>query len=104
MNTSDPGLRGTRNLPGFVIPVAVFWGIGAVSTLDFFCSRLDTIVDMRHPLVVLAGRLPWGRIEQALAPKNGYGVHSETAKPSACPSRGSPRCSPTLTARRSMRS
>jgi IS5 family transposase len=27
------------------------------------------MVDMRHPLVVLAARLPWARIEQALAPK-----------------------------------
>ena len=27
------------------------------------------MIDMRHTLVVLAGRLPWERIEQALAPK-----------------------------------
>jgi transposase, IS5 family len=40
-----------------------------LSTPDFFRSRLDAMVDMRHPLVVLAGRLPWARIEQALAPK-----------------------------------
>ena len=39
-----------------------------MSTPDFFCSRLDTMVDMRHPLVVLAARLPWDRIETALAP------------------------------------
>ena len=40
-----------------------------MSTPDFFRSRLDTMIDMRHPLVVLAARLPWQRIEQALAPK-----------------------------------
>ena len=38
-------------------------------TADFFRSRLDSMVDPRHPLVLLAGRLPWDRIEQALAPK-----------------------------------
>lgn len=43
-----------------------------MSTPDFFRSRLDAMVDMRHPLVVLAGRLPWARIEQALAPKFGH--------------------------------
>lgn len=40
-----------------------------MSTPDFFRSRLDAMVDMQHPLVVLAGRLPWTRIERALAPK-----------------------------------
>ena len=40
-----------------------------MSTPDFFRSRLDTMIDMRHPLVLLATRLPWERIEQALAPK-----------------------------------
>lgn len=40
-----------------------------MSTPDFFRSRLDAMVDMRHPLVVLAGRLPWARIEQALTPQ-----------------------------------
>lgn len=40
-----------------------------MSTPDFFRSRLDAMVDMRHPLVVLAARLPWARIEEALAPK-----------------------------------
>ena len=40
-----------------------------MSTPDFFRSRLDTMIDMRHPLVVLACRLPWDRIEQALGAK-----------------------------------
>jgi transposase, IS5 family len=37
-------------------------------TADFFRARLDEMVDMKHPLVVLSKRLPWGAIEQALAP------------------------------------
>jgi len=40
-----------------------------MSTPDFFRSRLDAMIDLRHPLAVLARRLPWDRIEQALAPK-----------------------------------
>jgi transposase, IS5 family len=37
-------------------------------TADFFRARLDQMVDPKHPLVVLSKRLPWGAIEQALAP------------------------------------
>ena len=39
-----------------------------MATDDFFRARLDQMIDLRHPLVVLAGRLPWGQIEAALAP------------------------------------
>ena len=39
-----------------------------MSTPDFFRARLDGMVDPRHPLVVLTGRLPWAQIEQVLAP------------------------------------
>jgi IS5 family transposase len=37
-------------------------------TDDFFRSRLDQMIDLRHPLAVLAQRLPWSQIEAALAP------------------------------------
>jgi IS5 family transposase len=37
--------------------------------LDFFRSRLDGMVDLRHPLCILADQLPWERIEQSLAPR-----------------------------------
>jgi len=37
-------------------------------TADFFRARLDEMIDINHPLVVLSKRLPWGAIEQALAP------------------------------------
>lgn len=40
-----------------------------MSTPDFFRSRLDAMIDLQHPLAVLARQLPWDRIEQALAPK-----------------------------------
>ena len=37
-------------------------------TDDFFRARLDQMIDLRHPLAVLAQRLPWTQIEAALAP------------------------------------
>lgn len=39
-----------------------------MATDDFFRSRLDQMIDLRHPLVVLAGRIPWSQLEAALAP------------------------------------
>lgn len=39
-----------------------------MATDDFFRSRLDQMIDLRHPLAVLARRMPWQRIEAALAP------------------------------------
>jgi len=40
-----------------------------MSTPDFFRSRLDQMIDLRHPLAVLATRLPWASIEASVAPK-----------------------------------
>ena len=40
-----------------------------MSTPDFFRSRLDQMIDLRHPLAVLATRLPWATIEAAIALK-----------------------------------
>ena len=40
-----------------------------MSTPDFFRSRLDQMIDLRHPLAVLSKRLPWSAIEAAVAPK-----------------------------------
>jgi IS5 family transposase len=39
-----------------------------MATDDFFRSRLDQMIDLRHPLAVLARRMPWTHIETALAP------------------------------------
>jgi IS5 family transposase len=40
----------------------------SMSTPDFFRSRLDAMIDLRHPLAVLATRMPWTQIEATLAP------------------------------------
>lgn len=32
-------------------------------TDDFFRNRLDQMIDLRHPLAVLASRMPWQEIE-----------------------------------------
>ena len=37
-------------------------------TADFFRARLDTMIDLRHPLAVLGTRMPWPEIEAALGP------------------------------------
>ena len=37
-------------------------------TADFFRARLDAMIDLRHPLAVLATRLPWAQLEASLAP------------------------------------
>jgi IS5 family transposase len=34
---------------------------------DCFCSRLDQMIDFRHPLAVLASRMPWQEIEASVA-------------------------------------
>ena len=40
-----------------------------MATHDFFRSRLDQMINLRHPLAVLSTRLPWNSIEAAVAPK-----------------------------------
>src|SRR5512132_2650592 len=39
-----------------------------MATDDIFRARLDHMIDLRHPLAVLANRMPWAKIEAALAP------------------------------------
>lgn len=39
-----------------------------MSTPDFFRARLEQMIDLRHPLAVLANRMPWLALETALAP------------------------------------
>lgn len=36
--------------------------------VDFFRARIDAMIDMRNPLAVLATRMPWDKIESAIAP------------------------------------
>ena len=45
-----------------------FWRAQAMATDDFFRARLDSMIDLHHPLVVLATRMPWAAIEASLAP------------------------------------
>ena len=49
-----------------------------MSTPDFFRSRLDAMVDPRHPLAVLAGRLDWEQIEARIAPLCALGERTRT--------------------------
>lgn len=37
------------------------------ATDDFFRSRIDQMIDLRHPLAVLASRMPWQEIESRVA-------------------------------------
>ena len=39
-----------------------------MATDDFFRVRLDQMIEPRHPLVVLAGRIPWAALEASVAP------------------------------------
>jgi len=39
-----------------------------MATDDFFRSRLDQMIDLRHRLAVLASRMPWSQLEAALSP------------------------------------
>lgn len=39
-----------------------------MATDDLFRARLDQMIDLRHPLAVLAYQLPWAQIESTLAP------------------------------------
>jgi len=40
-----------------------------MSNSDLFRSRLVDMIDLRHPLAILAGRMPWATLETSLAPK-----------------------------------
>ena len=47
---------------------SVFWEfLDIAMTDDFFRNRLDQMIDLRHPLAVLASRMPWQEIEASLA-------------------------------------
>lgn len=48
-------------------------------TDDFFQSRLDAMIDLRHPLAVLATRMPWAQIEASFAPLFAHRDRAERA-------------------------
>jgi hypothetical protein len=70
-----------------------FWGILMTATADFFRSRLDGMVDQKHPLVVLSKRSPWAGIEQTLAPRFARTVRPGQKMLSSAPQLGSGKCS-----------
>ena len=37
-----------------------------MTTPDFFCARLDAMIDLNHPLAILRDRFPWEEIEAIL--------------------------------------
>ncbi|MFI0546158.1 MAG: hypothetical protein ACH34Y_04480 [Brachymonas sp.] len=37
------------------------------ATEDFFRLRIDQMIDLRHPLAVLASRMPWQQVEASVA-------------------------------------
>jgi IS5 family transposase len=39
-----------------------------MATDDLFRARLDQMIDLRHPLAVLAVRMPWAEIQSSLSP------------------------------------
>jgi IS5 family transposase len=39
-----------------------------MATFDSFRARLDSMIDLRHPLAALESRMPWAQIESNLAP------------------------------------
>ena len=48
------------------MPVENFWEFSMFAcptTGDFFRSRIDLMIDMRHPLSARASRMPWQKIE-----------------------------------------
>ena len=51
------------------------------ATADFFRARLDHMIDLRQPLVVLASRMPWQQIEASLAHLFSRKAHTGLAMP-----------------------
>lgn len=45
---------------------------------DFFCSRLDQMIDQRKPLAVLATHIPWQELEAFVAHR--FTRHVRTGK------------------------
>ncbi len=53
-----------------------------MANASFVRARLDTLIDARHPLATLAGRMPWSDIETIVEPiMGGLSTHGETVPP-----------------------
>ena len=51
------------------------------ATDDFFRARIDQMIDLRHPLAVLASRMPWQEIEAGVAHRFVRKAHEGEAMP-----------------------
>ena len=51
------------------------------ATDDFFRARIDQMIDLRHPLAVLASRMPWQEIEARVAHLFVRKAHAGVAMP-----------------------
>src|SRR5690554_2941900 len=51
------------------------------ATDDFFRARIDQMIELRHPLAVLASRMPWQEIEAAVAHRFVRKAHEGEAMP-----------------------
>jgi IS5 family transposase len=51
------------------------------ATDDFFCARMDHMIDLRQPLAMLASRMPWQSIEASVAHLLSRKAHTELALP-----------------------
>ena len=51
------------------------------ATDDFFRARIDQMIDLRHPLAVLASRMPWQELEAAVAHRLVRKAHDGVAMP-----------------------
>ncbi len=51
------------------------------ATDDFFRARIDQMIDLRHPLAVLASRMPWQEIEAGVAHRFVRKAHEGQAMP-----------------------
>ena len=38
-----------------------------LATDDFFCARIDQMINLRHPLAVLPSRMSWQQIEASVS-------------------------------------
>ncbi|MFT0533751.1 hypothetical protein ACMHYJ_13140 [Castellaniella hirudinis] len=51
------------------------------TTDDLFRARIDQMIDLRHPLAVLASRMPWQEIEAGVAHRFVRKAHENVAMP-----------------------
>ena len=54
-----------------------------MTTPDLFRARMDSMIDMHHPLAALATRMPWAQIEASLAHKDRQGRTVQDVDPNS---------------------